>query len=899
MTHQPEPSPDTPGLLTALAISATMLVAGQAIARDVMPAPEPQILSVELETDSLYWDLCVGSEKDAAIARLAEQIAAGIDDPNALYVIQLPQIGVSWDTPGNGALSGLDGDVINRKRLAMYRGGYEVRVERALLQVVSKVQDERPGARLSLQDFYSRPLRNTRSEAYARLEQALPFVSLSDTVDMKSSRSFANWLDDMSMDEGSTVLVQTDDGWVLAGDDTLLEAITEPLDQAYVSAWPEETVLGDTVLSPDTFGLEPDSGSEGEPDTRISVDPNEYIGGNGAVEHGRRTLSEIEMMEFEEYQRKLMANQRQAPSDPEPDEPETNPGGVDNPDPDEPGSPQATETPLLIPGSGFTGPSYVAAVHGNPAAPGGDATAIARWDVVPFQTIEGSFEIGVVAFHFGGIERVDFSLNNGPWQPVYDMTLNERTGVVEYTARVDAATLPDGQFEVRAIAYPKNGEPRLLAGALEPESVKNGEHSLFLSANANQTLASVKVFVSPTGSDSSGDGTLAKPYASIMKAVKVISDRSGGTADGGTVYLTAGDHMWGNYQYSLLTTNSERWLTVEPAPGLSKEDVRISGCSSPRWWDGIRLPLQRLHNLTLMHPLSLSTTSGQAGAWLDDCTFIGAGAGSDGEYATATGYHPVNEAKFSARGVYVTDTLFEDIKRPSIEWTLARNVELDRVGLDAFFNPRMILNCELRNHGVAGDVGHRDVVQYFKGNENTIIYGFKAVDDIIGQPIFSRGFPDDRQMDNAAFVNVIIDHAEWEGVHKAQWQQNSNHVLFWHTTILDNTLLVRDDGNMVTNLKNFSIRNSVLQTFVYSATGQPVEALDIIDNHFIDSTSYGAIMPGTGATTGPARFSNPGQLDYRPAVGSPLLGRVQSLVTPIDLMSHQRNIPASVGTFER
>lgn len=907
-----DPSSDTPALLPrrlgawALAAGAMAVIAGQAIARDVTPAPEPEVVEVALDTDCLYWDLCVGKQQGAAARLLATRIAEGMTDPEALYVIDLPQLGTEWTAVGAGARNGLHSERINRRKLALYRGMYESRVENALLDVVDHVQELRPGARLSISGFRPMEIRNQRGEIYDRLSNALTYVTIDEVVDFSSSREFDRWLSKMNIDDDTAALVRTGDGWVLAGDDELLDGLAEPLDQAYVSAWPEDDAI-DGALSEETFSDAQGAESESE---QLSMAPGDRRSdGSGAIAHGLRRLSEMDSPPM--APNPALSSTKPTSNRGNVDPPDEGPDGGDGPDdtpgegeidpPTEPDSEPTTITsPLLIPGSGWNGPTVVAGVNGDANVDGGDAKAIARWDVVPFQTIRGNFEIGVVAFHYGEIERIDFSVNNGPWASVYDMTLNERTGVAEYVARLDSATLPDGPVEVRAIAYPRNGVPRVLGGELNPDSVKNGEHSLFLAANDGGSLPEAVSYVSPSGSDTSGDGTATKPFASIMKAVKSIADRSGGTADGGTVYLMEGDHQWGSYSYALLTTNSERWLTVEPAPGLTKEDVRIAGSNSPRWWDGIRLPLQRIRDVTIVHPTSISSTSGGAGIWLEDCRFIGPGAETDGDYASATGYHPINEAKFSARGVYVTNTIFEDVKRPSIGWTLARNVEFERIGLDAFFNPRMLLNCEVRDQGTFGNVGHRDVIQFFQGSDNTIVYGFEAVDDIIGQPIFSRGFDGDRAMNNAAFVNMIIDHAEWDGgVHKSQWQQNSNHVLFWHVALLDNPLLIRDDGPDVTNLKNFSVRNSVIETLVYTATGQPIETLDFRDNHFIDTSSYLAIAPGDRFTSGDPRFVDRPQMDYRPAGNSPLLDRVDSVVVPIDLDMNDRGDMASVGCFER
>jgi hypothetical protein len=88
--------------------------------------------------------------------------------------------------------------------------------------------------------------------------------------------------------------------------------------------------------------------------------------------------------------------------------------------------------PVLLPGHGFAGRSPELGPAGRPESPGYQATAIARWDVVPFQTFDDSLAVGVLAFHISGINRVEFSMEGGPWTPVTRMTRNPQTDVWDH-----------------------------------------------------------------------------------------------------------------------------------------------------------------------------------------------------------------------------------------------------------------------------------------------------------------------------------------------------------------------------------------------------------------------------------------------------------------------------------
>jgi len=534
---------------------------------------------------------------------------------------------------------------------------------------------------------------------------------------------------------------------------------------------------------------------------------------------------------------------------------------------------------------------------------GFDAKAIARWDVVPFQTIDDNrFHIGVVAFHINGIDHVEFSANGGPWISSHEMQLNPRTNVWEYTVILNASLFEDGPVELRAIAWPKEaGLPRVLAGEINSDSITNGNHSMFIAANANGTLPTMTCYVSSeTGDDDTGDGSEENPYESIMKAVKGVSNASPEkTADGGIIYLMAGEHAWGPYQYANLSKNSWRWLTIRPAPGLTKADVTINDSSSFNWWDGIRLSLQKIEDVTLEHPASISTTAGNAGIWLHNVVFNGPGGGTNGDIYTQ--YHAVNHTQFASRGIYLTDSLYNEMLRPSINYTLTRNVRFQNIGLDGWFNPRMILNSEISQLGVFGDVGHRDVLQFYQGNDNTIVFGFKAIDEVIAQPIFSRGQFGSHLMDNTAFVNVLINRNTLgdTDVSLSQWKQSANHLLLWHVALLDRTLLFANDGSAHTpELTNVSIQGSVFQKIVYLMTEQEIDTLQIANNHFIDVDSYGAVAPGTDVTTGPPVFTDVSDDDYRPNVNSPLLNRLPFQLVPIDLEQERRRLPATLGPLE-
>ncbi|MEM9070001.1 MAG: hypothetical protein AAGE52_15950 [Myxococcota bacterium] len=180
--------------------------------------------------------------------------------------------------------------------------------------------------------------------------------------------------------------------------------------------------------------------------------------------------------------------------------------------------------PALRPGDGFDGEIRVPDHVGDRSAPSGDRIAMARWDVVPEQTFPAEFPIGVVAHHAYGIDYVEFQVEGGVAVQVSRPSVNPRTGVEEYWVTLSASDFADQRLEVRAVAYPNDGIPRILP-------------SLFLFANAG--------------------GSIRHPVLELPAGRHEIAGRD---------------------------IPSEGWLTIRPEAGVAKDDCIIIGRS--QWREG-------------------------------------------------------------------------------------------------------------------------------------------------------------------------------------------------------------------------------------------------------------------------------------------------------------------------
>lgn len=324
-------------------------------------------------------------------------------------------------------------------------------------------------------------------------------------------------------------------------------------------------------------------------------------------------------------------------------------GGGDDPESDGPDGPVTPpgEVVILQPGSGWTGPTPEPDGYGMPSEPGWDAKAIARWDVVPHQTFDGVFEIGVVAFHMAGIDRVEFSVNDGPWEPVYEMTLNPRTEVEEYWVGLDASLFAsDGPVEVRAIAYPNVGFPRVLGGELDWEHTYQGnqwtgEHSMFLYSNAH------------------------------------------GTHDEIVVELPEGTYEWGSLPGVPNDVPDDRWLVLQPEPGA---EVRII----PGRWNNPP-KFRRIKGLYLDQPTDQGHLGGSSNSiiWFDEVVYTGPGTWED-------------SAIIRVKHQFWTDSVVTDAQWGQAE-DFVRNCRFERIGEDTFGSTYLLANTIVNNPEVKPD----------------------------------------------------------------------------------------------------------------------------------------------------------------------------------------------------
>lgn len=440
---------------------------------------------------------------------------------------------------------------------------------------------------------------------------------------------------------------------------------------------------------------------------------------------------------------------------------------------------------------------------------GHDAKSIAQWNVVPHQMIDGTFDVGVVAFHIAGIERIEYSLNGGKAVKVAEPTLNPRTGVIEYTARIDASSFPDGEFEVRAIAYPVTGLPR----TLEP---------LWLVNNHRGAYDAGTVYVSNDAAEN-GDGSRNSPYSSINFAL-------GKVEDGGTIVLL-NEGVYDAPMYKTRTT-FEHWVTIEADAGLDRDQVIVRPSSRKNVrpytaklrWKGISFDFAYIMQY---YPENSNLV------WFDECRwFDSAGWGSDHGRLV----QPVRTSEYIG-GSYATNCIAEDVTYGFTDFSMVRNCEIRRISGDALQNSRLVLNARVDQIDGTVKAHHSDLLQYFGTHENVIVYGVQATNVVKTQNFFLDHYQ--TSFDNCAFVNIAVQNFS-SNPPMSQMNSNQNHVLFLHVSNPDQTWSFRDDfaepKKFVGN--NVAFFNCVVETMyrgVWQWEGVP-EGVIVRDTHFQDAS---------------------------------------------------------------
>lgn len=456
-------------------------------------------------------------------------------------------------------------------------------------------------------------------------------------------------------------------------------------------------------------------------------------------------------------------------------------------------------------GNGFVGPTPQPPSVGTDRDWGHDAKAIARWTVVPHTEHKDLFRVGVVAFHVNGIERVDFSVNGGAWKSVYQARYNPDKHIKEHFVTINPCNHADGLIEIRAIVYPYVGIPRVLQGNLtnngpaQPNQTayRDGNHGMNAFLNANGTAPNREVYISPTGLDEGGDGTRDNPYMTMGRALRHFRTVQG-NADGGTIYLLEGMHQItrGNYASPSCPT-VQRFVTIKPAPGLDRSQVKIWGNPA----GGLGTALLKVENVTFYNDPTKTSTQFRAGSytsyfWADRCYAVYEAYNADGTIADPAyggGWANGNGTGGSFSGVYITNSFSYNCRNNTRSAQTVINYSAVRPGDTPISGWGLNANYSFSSPVRIGS-DHLDGWHWFSSStspvvrENAIWYGIYSGDLGGHQGMMYEYFnPGTTTLNDVAIVDVeLIQGVETSA--GSWWEMNTNHLLIDNVRMPDQPL---------------------------------------------------------------------------------------------------------------
>ena len=449
---------------------------------------------------------------------------------------------------------------------------------------------------------------------------------------------------------------------------------------------------------------------------------------------------------------------------------------------------------------------------------------IAYLDVVPQQDVSGIFNMGAVAYHLEGVDRVEYTIHRegfvgdwnrdgitdgddlavllqrwgqgvngkelsrllGAWGQSVPHTpqkvtryedaggfshnrLNPRTGQEEYWFALDTRSHPDTKITVTAEVFPIDG-PSVVLDQDVPEFADLGSYNnrpqyggVNLFSNNSGYWPVSERYVSPNGSDETGDGTSENPYISIGRAARHNTEYDEGYDVGGVVvYLMEGEHIFGQscaYPDCKWTNPDGRFVTITPAPGVNREDAKIVSGGI-----GLGNEFVRFKNVVVESGESnLLSSNGRSIRWYDNCIL----SGLQEEWWNGN-YYKLGQP--SAGIQYYTETT-QQYMAEGMSGILMRNIHLDYIQCDMLEMHwiQMALNVLMTNHNV--NIGletacHTDYIQVNGGfpyiHQNIIfrdIYGNHSCRE---QGV--HACPGQSEKHNVAWVNVELSNTGGNGV---------------------------------------------------------------------------------------------------------------------------------------
>jgi len=439
---------------------------------------------------------------------------------------------------------------------------------------------------------------------------------------------------------------------------------------------------------------------------------------------------------------------------------------------------------------------------------------IAYFDVVPQQDVTGVFELGAVAYHLEGIDRVEYTVTRegfvGDWNhdgvtdgldlsillerwgqgvsgrevsrllgawgqsvshrpqviTVTEQTLNPRTNELEYWFALDTRSHPDTKITVSAEVFGTMGPSVILDRDVWDENYPLPQYSgvnLF-STNTGNLWQKRELYISPNGNDETGDGTRDNPLKGLHAALRYGLQQPYAEIGGTIVYLLEGEHTIdasGGWPLRSFRQSDGRYVTITPAPGVASADCKIVASEATTLLNSGLTRFRDVFVETDQENILKGGTNRYGGRWYDGCIIKGHDYTEDFDPIFVTG-----KGGFQ----WYTDVL-HTFTQEGTTGLIMRNCVLDHVSCDVLelHYAQLLLSIEVTNHNPNALLDpsgcHTDYMQYNSIDyihQNVILRDIYANDSCMQQGVHSC--PGQGGVHNSAWVNVQISNTGGNGL---------------------------------------------------------------------------------------------------------------------------------------
>jgi hypothetical protein len=399
-----------------------------------------------------------------------------------------------------------------------------------------------------------------------------------------------------------------------------------------------------------------------------------------------------------------------------------------------------------------------------------NSNAIAVWAYPDSNTVTGTVNIGVVAYHSTSIERVEFQVDDGTLITVSKETLNPETQEYEFVFSLNTTKLLNGSHNIQAIAIPRAGLSTYLP-------------NLQIQV-ANDVMFNTWYVDSINGDDLTGTGTVLKPFASINKACTVANG-------GDTVICRAGSYAFpnGNYNfcnYLTIKAHENEEATIPDGGQCNSSYMKIVGLV-----------------FTFSDNQNIYISSNANHVWFRDCLFIGMGRDNPNNQGPAVaGSTSAHHIIFENNEVHDKD---EGATLPGKGRYILRNNRIHhQTGTPFKYDGDHILisNNQLHDlHLPPGSTGHMDFLSSNSGVSNLVIRNNLCYEQD-GMGLKFGGFSDkDYNGTNVAIVNNLFSTPQQGSiVFRLQYKFDAGGVYVFKNWLVANNTFWHPDGGIVRNV---------------------------------------------------------------------------------------------------